>query len=318
MCPLVSVCVITCNQERYIRECLDSIVSQRVDFPIEVIVGDDCSTDSTPAIIDEFLAAYPSVVRAIVHKSRVGATHNLLSAHSEAVGEFIAHVDGDDCMLPGKLQRQADFLRAHSDYAMVAHDTQLIDADSRVIARTFASTPVPESFDINYLVANGCVFTHSSKMYRRSAARTRHRERLTVDMYFHIEHARHGRIGYIAEALGQYRKTEAGMSFVRSTYRLEVLRAHLDAFEYALTSGVAAAIVDPARLKFRYVEAMTSIRAGRFAEFRFLTTVPASELRAATPRQRALFRLPAVAVYLGCAALDAARGLARGRTFHGG
>jgi glycosyltransferase involved in cell wall biosynthesis len=311
MRPSVSVCVITCNQERYVRECLNSIVTQRTDFPVELIIGDDCSTDNTPSIIAEFVAAHPGAVRTVMHRSRVGATRNMLSVHNEATGEFVAHIDGDDCMLPGKLQRQIDFLVSHPDHAMVAHDVQVIDGDSRVIAPTYVDAAVPESFDINYLVEHGCVFTHSAKMYRRSAARTRERDRFTVDMYFHIEHARSGRIGYLAEVLGQYRKTGAGMSAVRSAYRLEVLQAHLDAFEYALASGVSAAIVDPARLRFRYIEAMTSIRAGRFAEFRFMTAVPLSERHVATSRQRAMFRSPAIAVYMGCAMLDTVRGIRR-------
>jgi glycosyltransferase involved in cell wall biosynthesis len=311
MCPLVSVCVITCNHERYIRECLDSILSQQTDFAIEIIVGDDCSSDNTADIVREYGAAHPGVIRAILHCPKVGGTQNLFSVHNEAIGEFVAHIDGDDRMLPGKLQRQADFLRAHTDHSFVVHDVQIIDQHSRVIAGTFGAVSVPASFDIDYLAAHGCFFTHSSKMYRRSAARTLHRDRPTVDMYFHLEHARSGSIGYIDDILGQYRRAGTGLTSMHSAYRLDVLAGHLDAFEYAIASGVPAAIVNAARLNFRYVQAMASVRAGRFPEFQLLTKVPAGELSGATLRQRIVFRQPALMAYVASSLLDSVRWFGR-------
>ncbi|MFO1468941.1 MAG: glycosyltransferase [Steroidobacteraceae bacterium] len=195
--PLVSVCIVSYNHERYIRECLDSVVAQQTDFPFEVLIGDDRSGDGTMQIIAEFASRYPGLVRVIGHATRLGVTPNMMSVHNSASGEFVAHLDADDCMLPGKLQQQVDFLRAHPDHSVVAHDMEVIDERSTVVRAGFGAVSTAVSADLDYLVANGCYFAHSSNMYRRSAVRTRHRDRLTVDFYFHIEHALSGLIGCI-------------------------------------------------------------------------------------------------------------------------
>jgi len=302
--PTLSVCVIAFNHARYIGECLESIVSQEADFRFEVIVGDDCSTDGTVTIIDEYAARYPDIVRVIKHVRNVGGTDNMLSVHNAATGEFVAHMDGDDCMLPGKLQQQVDFLRAHMDHALVAHDVEIIDEHSNRIASTFGSVAVPETATLDYLVSRGCYFAHSSKVYRRTAARSTHRDRPTVDLFFHIEQALSGLVGYIDRPLGQYRKTGAGLSSIRSAFQREVLLGHLDAYEYALQSGVSPEIVIPARLRFRYVNAMNCIRAGRLSEFRMLASATEEELRWATVRERLVLRAPARAVYLASIVFD--------------
>jgi glycosyltransferase involved in cell wall biosynthesis len=60
--PKVSVCIVTYNQEQYIRQCLQSVVDQEVDFEVEIIVSDDCSTDSTPQIVQEFAEKNKNII----------------------------------------------------------------------------------------------------------------------------------------------------------------------------------------------------------------------------------------------------------------
>jgi glycosyltransferase involved in cell wall biosynthesis len=132
--PKVSVCVITYNHERYIRQCLQSLVDQRADFAFEVIVGDDCSTDGTAVIVREFIEWYPTIVRGIFQPTNTLGITNNMDVHDAARGEYVAHVDGDDYALPGKLQRQADFLDAHKQSSFVCHRVQRISEDgSRIL-----------------------------------------------------------------------------------------------------------------------------------------------------------------------------------------
>ena len=63
--PLLSVCLITYNHSKYVRQALDGIFMQKVDFPIEVIIADDCSTDSTRNIILEYKEKYPEIIKLI-------------------------------------------------------------------------------------------------------------------------------------------------------------------------------------------------------------------------------------------------------------
>lgn len=121
----VSVYVITYNQERYIAQCLEGIVSQQTDFAFEAIVIDDCSTDNTPAIIIEYARRYPHIIRPVrppYNRYSRGESKFLLDFLPIAKGKYIAICEGDDFWThAGKLQRQADFLDSHPGYAAHAH-----------------------------------------------------------------------------------------------------------------------------------------------------------------------------------------------------
>ena len=108
--PRVSVCVVAYNQEKYIEKCLQSIVEQEVDFEFEVIVGDDCSTDGTRAIIDRFQKDYKEKVIPVYNSVNLGPYKNLINTCQKASGHYIAHCDGDDFWLPGKLKAQVSEL----------------------------------------------------------------------------------------------------------------------------------------------------------------------------------------------------------------
>lgn len=123
--PLVSIYTITYNHEKYIRDCLDGIVSQVTDFPFEAIVIDDASTDSTAAIIREYQERYPDIIRPVLHTENQwskGGNHLFDTFLPMARGEFWACCEGDDFWsYPGKLQQQVDFLRAHPDVTACFH-----------------------------------------------------------------------------------------------------------------------------------------------------------------------------------------------------
>ena len=117
---LVSVLCTTYNHEKYIRQCLDSMVSQKTDFPFEIIVRDDCSTDSTGSIIREYGEKYPGIVIPFIlpfnHFSRGMTNDSFAEMFRMARGKYIAICEGDDFWTdPEKLQVQADFLEAHPD-----------------------------------------------------------------------------------------------------------------------------------------------------------------------------------------------------------
>lgn len=122
----VSVCVITYNHAPYIRRCLDSLIMQQTDFPYEIIVNDDCSTDGTTDILREYEAKHPGLVKPIYHEENQvqKGIYQIFSTFTfpKAQGEYIAMCEGDDYWLdPLKLQKQADFLDAHPTHSMVFH-----------------------------------------------------------------------------------------------------------------------------------------------------------------------------------------------------
>lgn len=114
----LSVFVVTYNQEKYIRECLDSILMQNVNFEYEVIIGEDCSTDSTPQICDEYAVKYP-FIHVYHHTKNLGLIKNWEFVLNKCTGEYVAMLEGDDYWTnPEKLQTQVDFLDSHPHTAL--------------------------------------------------------------------------------------------------------------------------------------------------------------------------------------------------------
>lgn len=155
----VSVCVVTYNQENYIAECLESLVTQQTNFRFEIIVGEDCSTDSTRSIVQDYLDKYPNLIKPIFHEKNVGAVENLRLTYLSANGKYIAHMDGDDLALPNKLQTQYDILCENDDIEICTHSVGVVD--SIEIIGPLNS----DEYDIYYYLETLPFFAHSSKMF---------------------------------------------------------------------------------------------------------------------------------------------------------
>jgi glycosyltransferase involved in cell wall biosynthesis len=138
--PLVSVCVQTYQHADYIRECLDGILMQKTDFPYEILLGEDASTDGTREICLEYANKYPDRIRLFLHDrgnkieilgkatGRFNFLYNVFNAH----GRYIALCEGDDIWTDVfKLQKQVDFLEANSLYVMT-YGNALIDDRTEV------------------------------------------------------------------------------------------------------------------------------------------------------------------------------------------
>lgn len=118
--PLVSVCMCTYNHENYLSEAIESILLQKTGFLIELLIGEDCSTDNTRKIVEKYVSAYPDLIIPVFPPKNVGSTRNLLSLIEKARGKYIAICDGDDYWTdPLKLQKETDFLEQNDEYGMV-------------------------------------------------------------------------------------------------------------------------------------------------------------------------------------------------------
>jgi len=118
--PVVSVAVTTYNQEDYIAQTLDSILSQETPFDFEIIIGEDLSTDNTLKIVQEYQKKYPKIIRLLDTKKNHGIELNLLRVIKNCKAKYIAICDGDDYWIDiKKLQKQVDFLEKHTDYGTV-------------------------------------------------------------------------------------------------------------------------------------------------------------------------------------------------------
>ncbi|MBE0623851.1 MAG: glycosyltransferase [Burkholderiales bacterium] len=267
--PKVSVTVITYNHGSWLAECLESIVTQETTFPFEVIVGDDASTDGvTQEILRGYGIRYPNIIVPVFRKTNISGIQNYLDVVRRTRGEYIAHIDGDDMMLPGKLQKQSNFLDQNIDCSLVAHNVKTITGNGELISNHFVDFEVPRKADINYLCLRGCYFAGTSKMYRRSSMISEFRDRRTIDLFFHFEQASNGKIGYLDETLGVYRKSSLSATDPMSAIAATTEQAMYDAFRRAEELGVDSSIVKRAELSVAYARAVSSLFRGNYDAFK--------------------------------------------------
>ncbi len=125
----LSVIFITYNHEKYVEKALRSVCEQDTDFAYEVVVGEDCSTDSTRDILRKVAAEYPDKVRLLFRDKNFGRpTLNVYNTTMECRGEYLAYLEGDDYWTDkNKLQKQVTFLEEHPEYIACTHAHMMID-----------------------------------------------------------------------------------------------------------------------------------------------------------------------------------------------
>ena len=135
--PVVSICCITYNHGKYIRDAIEGFLMQETTFPVEILIHDDASTDGTAEIVKEYAAGYPQLVKAILQaenqysKGRMGS----ICAFPKVSAEFIAICEGDDYWLTGsKLETQVRYLLANPPVSLV-HSARSVELPDRRILR---------------------------------------------------------------------------------------------------------------------------------------------------------------------------------------
>ncbi|MDO4209888.1 MAG: glycosyltransferase [bacterium] len=131
---MISVVVCTYNQASTIGRALDSILRQRCPWPVEIVVGDDHSTDSTLSICRDYERKYGERVRVIAHKRNLGVLGNYVECLMSCHGKYIADLAGDDEWADdGKLAMQLEYMESHPDTAIVHTDYILRDATTGLL-----------------------------------------------------------------------------------------------------------------------------------------------------------------------------------------
>lgn len=164
--PLLSVCLITYKHELYIRQAIESVLSQKVNFTWEFIIAEDCSPDKTRQIVEEYKAKYPDVFRLILQESNVGPFQNVFDLLSAATGKYIAYLEGDDYWIdPLKLQKQVDVLEKNGTLSIAAHGAYKLTDKLSLIDSPFKTDTIWSTKDI---LANDWFIMSASLMFRKS------------------------------------------------------------------------------------------------------------------------------------------------------
>jgi len=121
--PLVSVAMVTYNHAPYIADAIKGVLLQETNFQIELVIGEDCSTDGTREIVFNYQKKYPNVIRVITSEKNVGGKENSQRIRKSCRGKYIAYCEGDDYWHdPYKLRKQVDYLEGHPECGLVYSD----------------------------------------------------------------------------------------------------------------------------------------------------------------------------------------------------
>lgn len=209
----LSIIVVTYNQENYIRQCLDSILAQKVDVDYEVIIADDCSKDITGTICDEYAQKHTHF-KVYHHPKNIGLLKNWEFVMNKCEGEYVAILEGDDYWIDDhKLQKQIAFLDAHPDFSAVFTRAKIHYMDG---ATEDAERLLPNLEEREYTEREMCehFYVLSSSIMFRNCLRPIHysKQLLYADIYTFIRLFHAGRVYCIGEQTTAYRIHKKNLS----------------------------------------------------------------------------------------------------------
>ncbi len=207
---LLTVCIVTYNQNKYIKACLDSIVNQKTKCQFQVIISDDASTDGTSEICETYAREY-SFVSHVRHEKNIGAYENFKYVHRQAKSKYVSHCDGDDYWAEDKIEAQIDFLEKNIDCSAVYSNAIVVNEDGSAFGLFNNADRIPSKISIGYLLAKSNFLNNSSMVYRRDIiGNVFYSSEKVVDYRVHINLASFGLLGYIRNPLAYYRKGADG------------------------------------------------------------------------------------------------------------
>ena len=230
--PLVSVMMVTYNQEAYVATALDSILMQQVDFDYEIVIGEDYSTDRTRAIIADYQQRYGSRIRPLLHEKNLGVSHNWVFTMDQCRGKYVALLEGDDYWTnPDKLQKQVDFMESHPDFSMCFHNVRVLyegganPPASHLMTQLQQPELTLDDMTREWHVATGSVMYRRAKML--SLPLWVH-DSVVIDLPLLSLLAQRGRVGFLNEEMGVYRVNSGGVSQTakKEAYLLRLVRMY--------------------------------------------------------------------------------------------
>lgn len=211
---LLSVCLITYNHAKYIKDALDGVLMQKVSFPWEIIISDDCSTDGTQEILMEYKSKYPLLISLKLQNKNVGPAKTWIDLITAPTSKYIAYSDGDDFWTdPLKLQKQVDFMESNPDYSLCFHNVQIKHEGVKVKDYLFCDPSEKETHDIKDAISRHGIPT-VSMLFRKELL-------VLPDWFIHVyngDYALHlimaykGKIKYFNDVMAVYRRNQGGLN----------------------------------------------------------------------------------------------------------
>jgi len=217
----VSVCIFSFNYEKYISSAIESVLKQKVGFPIEVLIFDDCSTDSTASIALQFQQDYPDLIKVYINDKNIGGTANWVNAINRCSGKYIALLDGDDYFTDSsKLNLQYEAMEKDPTLALCFHSVE--EKYDDVPGNDFCVEFPKSIYTIEDFMRNGWFVRTSSTFFRKSFAPVSPPDWVydfpyRYDTILHVFLCQHGNALNIKRSMSVWRKQRKGISYFLMT-----------------------------------------------------------------------------------------------------
>jgi glycosyltransferase involved in cell wall biosynthesis len=242
--PLLSVCLITYNQVAFIRQAIESVLMQKVNFKWELVIADDFSTDGTKEIVLEYKENHPGIIRLIPRLKNVGPAKNWVDLITFPESKYIAYLEGDDYWTDFfKLQKQVDFLEANADYGLVFTDIdRLIVNENKYIKDyiKFLNHKIVDGYIFEELMNFQSIYVCLSSIVYRKEIQDKHinfsiffeRDWKLGDLPFLLVFARNSKIKFLNESTTVYRVlSHSASNSINPLKKYELHKSIYDVFD---------------------------------------------------------------------------------------
>lgn len=236
--PIISVGVMAYNQEKYVRQAMDSILAQQCHYSFEIVIGDDASKDNTRAILLEYQRKYPHIIKVLPEGPNKGVLKNFRAVVEACSGKYIAFCHCDDFWHdPLKLEKQVSFLESHPGYGLVHTDANVYFEKTDTIdvaSHKKYGEHIPEG-DVFEDIVTGKFFIYTcSACYRKadvdqyiSFDEFENNDFMYEDLPTWLELSKHVKFKYLDEPTMTYRVVQNSHSHPKQKARkFELMRGH--------------------------------------------------------------------------------------------
>jgi glycosyltransferase involved in cell wall biosynthesis len=159
--------MITYNQESYIEKAIESVLMQKTNFPIELVIGEDCSTDRTREICMQYRENHPDIIKLRLPEKNMGMIPNFIENLLACTGKYIAICEGDDYWTDrDKLQKQVDFLESHEECSFCFHNAEVYYCNTG-LSRHFNIKLKTGLYSTKDFLLKGCIIPTASILFRK-------------------------------------------------------------------------------------------------------------------------------------------------------
>lgn len=227
----VSVIMLAYNHGKYIADAMESVVKQKTNFPFELIIGEDCSTDNTLEIIKKYQEKYKNI-HLISDEKNVGIVANELRVMQQCQGKYIAFCEADDFWTDElKLQKQVDFLEKNEDFGLVHADVNHWEQAKNKLEKAINKSenieiPSGDIFEFLMLPSHSiktmtvCLRKDLLEKYYLQDQEIMQQEWKLIDISIWLMIAKHSKIHYFDEVFATYRLLDESMSRSKNKQKL--------------------------------------------------------------------------------------------------